>query len=96
MVGRLKVARQLLGLLKAWPLRLEPIPVNGEPGVLVYSGDHLAGVVALSFRDGVIDQIHSIANPYKLAYAASLLDARTMPPDANPPFSPPEAPGEPL
>lgn len=83
-VGRLKVAKRLLGFLKASQIRLVPIPVNGEPGVLGYQGDRLAGIVALSFRDGLIDRIHSIANPYKLAYAASLLDAPILSTDEDP------------
>jgi hypothetical protein len=42
-------------------------------------------VIALSIRDGLIDHLHAIANPYKLAYAASMLDAHTFTPMATTP-----------
>ena len=81
-VGRDRVAPRLLRFLRAFRVRLVPMPVNGEPGVLAYQEDRLLAVIALSIRDGLIDRIHAIANPSKLAYVASLLDARTVPPPA--------------
>lgn len=87
-VGRRKVAQALLGFLKRFEVTLVPIPVNGEPGVLAYQDGHLAAVIALSFRDGRIDHFHAIANPYKLAYAASVLDVPVRPPTATTPKSP--------
>lgn len=85
--GRRKVARGFLGFVQGFRLTLVPMPVNGEPGVLVYQGECLMAVIALSIRDGLIDQIHAIANPYKLAYAASVLDVPTVQPPATAPFS---------
>jgi hypothetical protein len=52
---------------------LVPMPVNGEPGVLMYQDGRLLAVLALETRDGLITRIHGIANPQKIAYVASLL-----------------------
>lgn len=71
--GREKVAHGLLGFLKGFRATLVPIPVNGEPGVLVYQDDRLMAVVSLEFRDGLISKIHAIANPHKLAYVSSVI-----------------------
>lgn len=84
-VGRSKVAQVLLHFLKLGQVTLVPIPVNGEPGVLAYQDGQLTAVIALSFRNGLIDHLHAIANPYKLAYAASLLNVDTIPPTATAP-----------
>jgi RNA polymerase sigma-70 factor (ECF subfamily) len=89
-VGRRHVAQRFLGFLRAFRVTLVPMPVNGEPGALAYQDDRLMAVISLSIRDGLVDQIHAIANPYKLAYAASLLEAQTIPPTATAPASSPE------
>lgn len=86
-VGRDRVAPRLLQFLQAFRITLVPMPVNGEPGALAYQDERLIAVIALSIRNGLIDHIHAIANPYKLAYAASLLEAQTGPPTATVPFS---------
>lgn len=86
-VGRRNVAQPFLQFVRAFRITLVPRPVNSEPGILAYQDDRLMAVIALSIRDGLIDQIHGIANPYKLAYVASLLDPRTVPPTATAPFS---------
>jgi RNA polymerase sigma-70 factor, ECF subfamily len=91
-VGRRNVAQRLLGFLRGFGVSLVPIPVNGEPGVLAYQDDRLMAVIALSIRDGRIDHLHAIANPHKLAYAASLLGAQTIPPSATAPLSGAESP----
>ena len=85
-VGRQRVAAAFLAFVRARRLDLVPMPVNGGPGVLVYQDGHLLAVIALSVRDGLIDHIHAIANPVKLAYAASLLGVPTR--DGNSPSSP--------
>ena len=72
-VGRDNVARRFLVFLEQFGARLAPMPVNGEPGVLVFQGDHLLAVIAFETGDGLITRIHSIANPAKLAYVASAL-----------------------
>jgi len=76
-----------VGFLQKFQVTLVPIPVNGEPGVLAYKDGDLRAVIALSYRDGLIDHIHAIVNPYKLAYAASLLDVQTAPPRVTAPIS---------
>jgi hypothetical protein len=35
----------------------------------------LLGIVGIEIRDGLVVHLRAIANPYKLTYAASLLDA---------------------
>jgi RNA polymerase sigma-70 factor (ECF subfamily) len=78
-VGRQKVAQLFLQFLqRAEDVEMVPMPVNGEPGVLFLQDGRLMNVIGLSFRDGLIDQIHVIVNPDKLAYAASLLDLPTF------------------
>jgi hypothetical protein len=54
---------------------LVPMPVNGEPGVLALRDGRLVSVIAFETRDGLITRIHGIANPQKIAYVASLLQA---------------------
>jgi RNA polymerase sigma-70 factor (ECF subfamily) len=83
LVGRRNVARGLVGFFQRFQVTLVPIPVNGEPGVLAYKDGELSAVIALTYRDGLIDNIHAIVNPYKLAYAASLLGAQTALPPAT-------------
>jgi RNA polymerase sigma-70 factor (ECF subfamily) len=87
-VGRDLVAPRFLQFLQDFRVTLVPMPVNGEPGALAYQDDRLIAVIALSVRDGLIAHIHAIANPYKLAYAASLLEAHTNPIPAGVPGSP--------
>jgi hypothetical protein len=50
------------------------MPVNGEPGAIAYQDDRMIAVIAFTVRDGLITHLHGIANPYKLAYATSLLE----------------------
>ncbi len=88
-VGRSNVARGLLGFLQKLQVELVPIPVNGEPGVLAYQHGRLMAVIALSYHDGLIDHLHAIANPYKLAYAASLLDVPIAQQPEHTPIPPP-------
>ena len=73
--GRENVASRFLRFLEAFKARLSPMQVNGEPGVLVFHEDRLLAVIAFETKDGLITRIHSIANPQKLAYVASMLGA---------------------
>lgn len=84
-VGRNAVAASLLGFLKHSQVRFVPMPVNGEPGMLIFQDDRLAGVIGVSFRDGLIAHLHGIANPHKLAYAAMVLGVSTVDPAARAP-----------
>lgn len=79
-VGRDRVARSLVQFLRSFRIRLAPIPVNGGPGALAYQDGRLLAVIGLAIREERIVQIHGMANPFKLAYAASLVGAETIPP----------------
>jgi RNA polymerase sigma-70 factor (ECF subfamily) len=48
-------------------------PVNGQPGVLAFLGDQLVGLLTLREREGLIYDIHAIADPAKLALVAAQL-----------------------
>ena len=77
--GRDVIAKLLLTAVKKFNVTLAPIPVNGEPGVIVYRDGEIFAVLAFTVIDGRITQVHSIANPYKLAYVTSILEAPSMP-----------------
>jgi RNA polymerase sigma-70 factor (ECF subfamily) len=74
-VGRRQVAEQFLRFVRGFRVTLVPMPVNGEPGALALRDGRLIAVIALDTRDGLISRVHGIANPQKLAYVASLLQA---------------------
>ena len=78
-VGRQKVAAALLAFRRNQRVTLMPMPVNGEPGLLAYQDGRLLAVIALDVRDGLITHLHGIANPHKLAYVSSILDATPEP-----------------
>jgi hypothetical protein len=77
--GRLRVAKTLLAFLRNWKVSLAPIAVNGEPGAIAYAGGEVMAVLAFETRDGLITRIHAVANPEKLAYVRSRLDAGPAP-----------------
>ena len=72
-IGRSSVAKQFLWFVQTFDVRLEPMPINGEPGVVCFAGDRLISFLTLETRDGRISRIHGFANPQKLAYAARVL-----------------------
>lgn len=76
--GRERVAPIFSYFVRLLGLTLKPTTVNGDAGVLAFKGDRLLAVVGLESRDGLVTHIHIIANPYKLAYAASLLNVETV------------------
>ena len=73
LAGRERVIDQLLRFVRGYGVTLSPLPVNGEPGVLVTRGGGLFAVIALETRAGRITRLHGIANPQKLRYVASVL-----------------------
>jgi len=73
--GRRPVAERFLRFVRDFGVTLVPIPVNGEPGALALRDGRLIAVIAFETRDGLITRVHGIANPHKLAYVASLLQA---------------------
>jgi RNA polymerase sigma-70 factor (ECF subfamily) len=78
-IGQRTVAQQVIQFVRAFRIRLVPIPVNGGPGALAYQDDHLMAVISLTIRDGLIHQLNAIANPAKLGYVSALLDTPTVP-----------------
>ena len=48
-------------------LRVRVAPVNGGPGILVVSGDRPISALVLDVSEGVVQTIHLVANPEKLA-----------------------------
>lgn len=74
LTGRDVVAKGILGFLKAYGAELVPLKVNGEQGAMAMKDGRLMGIISMSIRDGLIVNFHAVANPYKLAYAASVLD----------------------
>jgi RNA polymerase sigma-70 factor (ECF subfamily) len=73
--GRDRVAALFLQFLGAFDATVHPMTVNGEPGAIVRQQGRLISVIAFEARDGRITRIHSVANPEKLARAASMLDS---------------------
>ena len=74
--GRDRVAERFLWFVRTFGVTLQPMPVNGEPGVIARRDGRLFAVLAFETHDGRISQIHGIADPMKLGYAASVLGER--------------------
>ena len=69
--GRTRSARFLAGLgrqLERYGLRLRPAVVNGQPGIVAYGEDGIAGVLDLVIADGRIHTVHNMLNPDKLRH----------------------------
>jgi RNA polymerase sigma-70 factor (ECF subfamily) len=69
--GRTRAARFLAGLgrqLGRYSLRLRSAEVNGQPGVVAYGEDGIAGVLDLVIADGRIHAVHNVLNPDKLRH----------------------------
>jgi RNA polymerase sigma-70 factor, ECF subfamily len=73
--GAEQVARNLLHF---WgqPATLVSLPVGGEPAMLGFVGRELAGVLALTMRGEIIQAVHVIGDPRKLAFLRAQLPAR--------------------
>ena len=72
-VGREPVAERLLRLFSADSgVRLSPVMVNGEPGVLALRGREVFSVMVLTTANGVVTEINAVADPRKLAHLAPL------------------------
>jgi RNA polymerase sigma-70 factor (ECF subfamily) len=71
-VGRIQVARFMLGLMRQArhnALRMEPVAVNGQPGARVVDADgHTLSVLALDIADGHIHGVYNVLNPDKLRH----------------------------
>jgi RNA polymerase sigma-70 factor (ECF subfamily) len=64
-----RVARFLasVGSEPSGEVRFYPAQVNGGPGVVITSGDEPISALVLDVSDGVVQTIHLVANPEKLA-----------------------------
>lgn len=66
-VGRNKVARLFLGLMRKEPgVQLVEENVNGAPGVRVRIAGTTVAVLALNVRDGLVSNLWLVVNPDKL------------------------------
>ncbi|MDO3685484.1 RNA polymerase sigma factor SigJ [Micromonospora sp. C28ISP2-4] len=72
LAGRLPVVRLLLGVFRRAGILgvcLRPAWVNGRPGAVKFDADgSVTGVIELDITDGMVQAIHSVANPDKLAH----------------------------
>ena len=70
MLGAVQVARFVLGLARLaqkHDFRYEPVLVNGQPGMEVFSSDgEVLGVTSLAISDGRVVAVHNQINPDKL------------------------------
>ena len=79
LLGRARVARTLLAWMRAARripgARLEPVLVNGEPGVIGYDGEgRVVTVMALEIDGGYVRGVRSIVNPDKLRHLGPVAD----------------------
>ena len=67
-VGAARVARFVLGLLRVGgdAVRVEPAFYNGAPALVLYTGEHVEGVVTVEITDGLISHFYAMRNPDKL------------------------------
>jgi len=66
--GRAAVARFLLGILAKAPadLGVQPTEINGEPGIVAYSGGRAFGALAIETDGQQVRGLRLVANPDKL------------------------------
>ncbi len=71
--GRDRVARFFISLVRKYPvavaaMRTEPITLNGQPGLLLYTDGKLDQTITLEVRDWRIATIYVVRNPEKLRH----------------------------
>jgi RNA polymerase sigma-70 factor, ECF subfamily len=80
--GRKRVAKALAGWGvqgKRVAVEIDPVEINGQPGARAVTADgRLLSVLALDIADGVVQAVHSIINPEKLAHLGPVADARQV------------------
>lgn len=69
--GAENVARLLAGVVEGADeeVRVEPVDVNGTPGLVAWVGDRLASVVSFAVDDGQITNVYQVLSPTKLRRA---------------------------
>lgn len=67
--GAERVARLVMGLVRLGGAggRVEPAIYNSAPALVLYTGEHLEGVVLVEVIDGKIANFYAMRNPEKLA-----------------------------
>jgi RNA polymerase sigma-70 factor (ECF subfamily) len=70
-VGRSRVATNLLRSVEGLGIEFRAADVNGEPGVVGVQDGRIVSAIVLFTRSGLIHHIHAILNPAKLAHLAS-------------------------
>jgi RNA polymerase sigma-70 factor (ECF subfamily) len=80
--GRSRVARFLMGLARQAPemgVRLEPVEVNGQPGLrAVDAQDQVVTVLGMDVVDGAIAALRNVLNPDKLQHLGPVGDLAIM------------------
>jgi len=72
--GRDDVAHNLLVHFAGEGVTLVSQAINGWPGVLVFRDGRLWALVMLETRDGLINEIHALRNPERLAAIGEVVD----------------------
>jgi RNA polymerase sigma-70 factor (ECF subfamily) len=52
-------------------------PINGNPGVLAFRGGQLVIALQLELRNGLVHELHAVADPRKLAFVSAQLSPAT-------------------
>jgi RNA polymerase sigma-70 factor (ECF subfamily) len=70
LVGKERVATVLLHLLnnQTGPLEMEWRRINGEPGIIFWSGEEIHSVHCLAIKEGKMHRIYTMRNPDKLRH----------------------------
>jgi RNA polymerase sigma-70 factor (ECF subfamily) len=77
LVGRDAVARRIMRLFTpSAGVRLSPVMVNGEPGVIAIREKSVFSVLLLTADLGRIKKINAIGDPRKLRHLAPLIDSK--------------------
>jgi RNA polymerase sigma-70 factor (ECF subfamily) len=83
LVGAEQIARAVMAfarLAEGWGVTLEPVLVNGQPGVRSIAPDgRLVNVMSLDVADGAVQRVHSIVNPDKLVHLGPVSDVGLRP-----------------
>jgi RNA polymerase sigma-70 factor (ECF subfamily) len=76
--GRDRVATVVVGLFeraKRMGITLEPVLVNGGPGIITHDGQgKVVSVLSLEVLDGVVQTVRGIVNPDKLQHLGAVSD----------------------
>ncbi|MDO8212974.1 RNA polymerase sigma-70 factor [Conexibacter sp. CPCC 206217] len=83
LVGAASVARALAAFARMgaeWGIVLEPVTVNGQPGVRARTGDGaVVSILGIDVEGGRVVRLHSIVNPDKLAHLGAVSEIALRP-----------------